>query len=68
MGRKFTDQAIVDALGPDWVDTPAKFPAINWNPDIVNTSVLSNFDAAEIEATKFVVPKRKRGRPRKETV
>lgn len=25
-GRKFTDEAAFNALGPDWVDTPAKFP------------------------------------------
>ena len=25
-GKKFTNQADYDALGPEWVDTPAKFP------------------------------------------
>ena len=27
-GRKFTDEAAYAALGPDWVDTPTKFPTI----------------------------------------
>lgn len=26
-GKKFTDEAEFHALGPEWVDTPAKFPA-----------------------------------------
>ena len=25
-GRKFTDEEAFNALGPEWVDTPAKFP------------------------------------------
>lgn len=28
LGRKFTDEAAFDALGPDWVDTPTKFPEV----------------------------------------
>jgi hypothetical protein len=26
-GRKFTDQAELDALSDEWVDTPTKFPS-----------------------------------------
>ena len=57
-GRKFTDDAAFAALGPDWVDTPAKFPpreperVINFYPEVV----ASNDD---------IRPKR-RGRPPKE--
>lgn len=58
MGRKFTDQAVVDALGPDWVDTPAKFQTHNVPADQEKTG----------EYQEKPGQRRGRGRPRKETV
>lgn len=34
LGRKFTDEAECVGLGPEWVDTPTKFPA----PDPVSVT------------------------------
>lgn len=33
LGRIFTDQAAMDALGPAWVDTPAKFSTVTVEPE-----------------------------------
>ena len=55
-GRKFTDDAEFAALGPEWVDTPAKFPA----PEPV--SDVDSVIAADAEALGF----RRRGRKPKE--
>lgn len=37
-GKRFTDEAELDALGPEWVDTPAKFaPTGAEKPAIADT-------------------------------
>ena len=35
-GRLFDTAAEQDALGPDWVDTPAKFPVVNFHVEVVD--------------------------------
>ena len=59
-GRKFTDDAKFDALGPEWVDTPAKFPVVV-GPDA--PSVTSSNEPIEIPLDPPIV---KRGRKPKE--
>lgn len=63
-GIKFTDEDEFNALGPDWVDTPAKFPPITagLTGESITTSGWSASVGADEEAPK------KRGRkPRTES-
>jgi len=55
-GRKFTDEAEFASLGPEWVDTPDKFPA-------AEIAVVAEPDGGVV----LEEPK-KRGRKAKETI
>ena len=61
-GQRFTDEAEFNALGPEWVDTPTKFPEPSPVVEVVASEPLEMGDLVVIDGAHP-----KRGRKAKET-